>query len=345
MTSASAGLAPPPLGSAIHADPGRTIRVLFCCDPGYYQHLAVALVSMLRSNAANNMDVHLISSAPDTAAEFKLRQSLIAYRNFALSIHYWESHARLHTSFHISREAYTRLNAALILPPSIDKIIYLDCDLVVVASLADLWRTDIQGHALAAAPDPYGAGRREALGMPSAAPYVNSGVLVLNLDKWRQDDLSQRLAHYIEAAGSNLLFHDQDAINAVLHGATRVLPYRWNMQARMLRAAGRASLPDRAAIAAAAKSPAIIHYTSARKPWIFTMATPGEGLYRHYQQLTEWRDAPPVGKRLSAVPEYVANHLLYAVGADYTWDRVLRATTLGRILVRAARLVTPSRRA
>ncbi|MDR6532270.1 lipopolysaccharide biosynthesis glycosyltransferase [Caulobacter rhizosphaerae] len=346
MKTAPNATSPPPAGrtpgeQARAAD--RTITVLFCCDPGYYQHLAVALVSLLLNNASNFLDVHLISSRRDSALESKLTASLGGNDNFRLRVHYWNNDQRLYTSHHITMETYTRLFAATILDDAIDKILYLDSDLIVVDDLMSLWRTDIRDYVLAAVPDPFGLWRRETLGMPREGPYVNAGVLLLNLARWRSEDLTRRLADFIAREGDNLVFHDQDAINAILHAATKVLPYRWNLQARMLRPRRLTSLADHAAIQRAAQSPAIIHYTSARKPWLFVAATPGKQLYRHYLRLTAWRTARPIGRSWSRLPEYLANHALDLLGSDYTWERVLRSTTVGRIIDRSARLLATGR--
>jgi lipopolysaccharide biosynthesis glycosyltransferase len=318
------------------------ISVLFCCDPGYYQHLAVALVSLLENNRNNLLDIHLISSGKDPAKEARLAASTSRYNNFTLKIYYFniEDVETWHTSYHIRGEAYIRLFAPSILSRRLEKILYLDVDLVVIGDLSDLWETDLGNYALAAAPDPFGESRRGPLGIPDDACYVNSGVLLLNLAKWRSDNLSARLADYIEQEGSNLLFHDQDAINAVLHPAIKPLSYRWNYQAKMLRPPRFTSLSDRAAILEAGRSPAIIHYTSARKPWLFVMAMPAKQLYRRYLAMTEWRSAPPIGRTWYSLPEFCTNHILYYAGIDYTWDRILRSTTAGRIVDRLIRLVT-----
>jgi lipopolysaccharide biosynthesis glycosyltransferase len=318
------------------------ISVLFCCDPGYYQHLAVALVSLLENNRNNLLDIHLISSGTDPAKEALLDASTSEYNNFNLHVYYFniEDVDNWHTSYHIKGEAYIRLFAPSILPKSLEKILYLDVDLIVIDDLSDLWETVLGNYALAAAPDPFGESRRGPLGIPDDACYVNSGVLLLNLAKWRSDNLSARLANYIEQEGSNLLFHDQDAINAVLHPAIKPLSYRWNYQAKLLRPPRFTSLPDHAAIREAGRSPAIIHYTSARKPWLFVMAMPAKRLYHRYLAMTEWRSAPLIGRTWYSLPEFCTNHILYYIGVDYTWDRLLRSTTAGRIIDRLVRLVT-----
>jgi lipopolysaccharide biosynthesis glycosyltransferase len=202
-----------------------------------------------------------------------------------------------------------------------------------------LWATEIAGYALAGVCDPHGLSRREALGIPSYASYVNAGVLLLNLTRWRADDLAGRLAQYIEQADSRLVFHDQDAINAVLYPAIKLLDYRWNFQAWMFRPTRTAPAAEGAAIARSRGSPAIVHYTSERKPWLFVMATPQKRLYRHFLAMTDWRDAAPAGRGWSKLGEACFNHLLYYCGSDYTWRRYLVATTPGRIIDRCGRLV------
>jgi lipopolysaccharide biosynthesis glycosyltransferase len=324
--------------------PSGAIHLLFCCDPGYFPYLATTLASLLESNRANPLVVHLALSRRDLAAEARLSAWFAAAGTATLEIHEFDWGDTLwHTSFHISQDAYIRLFAGRLLGPSLDKVLYLDADLLVLDDLRPLWETDISGHALAAVPDPYGADRRQALGLPEAATYVNSGVLLMNLVRWRRERLETRLSAYVGRMGEMLLFHDQDAINGVLHDEILVLDYRWNLQARMLRRPRKMTLPDRAAIARAARSPAVIHYTSARKPWLFVMATPAKALYRRYLRRTPWGGLRPPDQRISRVPEFLLNHLLYAMGSDYTWDRVRRATTVGRGIDRVAgRLAHPT---
>jgi lipopolysaccharide biosynthesis glycosyltransferase len=297
------------------------IRTLFCCDPGYYQHLAVAISSLLANNRNNFVEIHLISETRDAEAEAKLAASLSRYSQFSFELHQfaWADKHQWPTWDHITAEAYTRIFCPEILDRSIDRILYLDADLVVVDDLRPLWETSLDGVAVAAAPDPFGHVRKGALGMPPEAVYVNSGVLLLNLDHWRAEGVTARLADYIRRHGPNLRFHDQDAINAILHARTRLLDLRWNLQVRLIGARRNEAL-DRAAIRRAARSPAIIHYASNRKPWVYVAAMPRKRIYRRYLATTAWRGAPARGKSLRATPEHLVNAALCALGVDASWD-------------------------
>ena len=320
---------------------GDPIRVLFCCNPGYYQHLAVALASLLKNNQRRALDITVVASAKDDEAERKLLSVLPAHPGAKVTVRHFglEKFHALHTSAHITTEAYLRILVLDTLPAECERLIYLDCDLVVLEALDELWATDMGGYALAAVPDIYGTERPKALGMPDGAAYVNSGVLLINVAQWRKQNLTARIISYAEAEGSRLQYHDQDAINAVLSDQILALPLRWNCQARMFRFTKSLAEPDRAAVHAATSDPAIIHYTTAQKPWMFTAFMPKRAVYRRYLAMTAWHDTPMTRRSLGYLPEALFNCVGYALGATMTYERFLRATNAGRVLVHSAEAV------
>jgi lipopolysaccharide biosynthesis glycosyltransferase len=309
---------------------------MFCCDPGFFQHLAVALASLLVNNQRRSLDVTIVASARDVAAERRLLSVLPAHPDANVTIRHFalDKFRRLPTSAHFTIEAYLRILAIDTLPPDIEKILYLDCDVVVAAALDDLWETDISSHMLAAVPEPFVAGRPQALGLPEGAIYVNSGVLLFNVRRWRERRLTAHIVAYAEREGSNLVFFDQDAINALLHAEILSLPLRWNCQARMFPANRSLSKQQRASFAAATVDPAIIHYTTAQKPWMFTAVMPKRALYWHYLAMTAWRNAPPTRRSLPNLPEALYNRIAYAFGSACSFERFLQSTNAGRVLVR-----------
>jgi len=301
--------------------------VLLCCNPAYCQHLAVTLVSMLENNPANDFDIHLVLSARSVAQEARLWWSLGACRNFTLAVHDFAvpDRAEFFVDNHVTVDTYLRIFAADVLPERIDRILYLDCDLVVLGDLRDLWSTDIGGHALAAVPEPYGAGGRDFLGIPPGRPYVNAGVMLLDLDRWREERLSEKLVQFIERHGNRLWYWDQDAINAVLHSDILPLDYRWNVQAQMFKLDARKYPEVAGAIRQACRRPAIIHYSTAEKPWRFRAIVKHKLPYFHYLAQTAWRGTRPEGLRWYHLPELYMDHTLARLGVDYTLIvRVLR---------------------
>jgi lipopolysaccharide biosynthesis glycosyltransferase len=302
--------------------PGREpVSVLFCCNPGFYQHLAVALVSMLKNNAGIPFDVHLIVARPEGALEAKLRQSFRSYGNLRLTIHGFprERYAHFFVDNHLSPEAYLRIFAADVLPSHMTRVLYLDCDLVVLGNLWPLWTIDIEAVTLAGVPDPFGDFRRAALGIDDGEPYVNSGVLLMNLTRWRAEDVTERLVHFIESKRSELIFHDQDALNAVLRGQILALEPRWNVQAQMFRPKRHRFADPGGAIRQACRNPVILHYTSAEKPWNFRAIAARKHHYFRYLAKTAWRGTWPRGMKWYHYPEFWLDRALDRIGLDYTW--------------------------
>ena len=310
------------------------LRVLFCANPDYFPHVAVAAISVADNNPRRSIDFHLIACDRDAAAEALLRGSLAQFPNVDLHLHFADEAiiSELFVDGFLTKECYLRIFAPWILPESIDRLIYLDSDLVVVDDLGPLMELDLGDNLVAAAPDypllraMISPDRRKSLGIPVEHDYVNSGVLVMELSRWRRDRMTERLCRYIERQGARLSFHDQDAINAVLHDRIQLLDCRWNLQARMY-ACGRGSFPrEFEATVEARRRPAIIHYTGSEKPWKFRSRIPRKGDYVRYQRKTAWRSAPAT-ESLSGPQrlEFALDRGLSLIGIDYLQAlRILR---------------------
>lgn len=302
-----------------------TRHVLFCATPAYLQHVAVAAVSLASNGGAGRWDIHLVTCEPDAAAEAALRDSLAPFAALTLHLHR-VPRARIESLFvdkYLAPECYLRLVAPDLLPPTIERILYLDCDIVVLDDLRPLLAGDLAGRVVGAAPDypivPHVVERHrlEALGIPADGVYVNSGVLLIDLAAWRREGLTARLLRYIADRGAALEFHDQDAINAVLHDRIQVLDPRWNLQARMFRSGRRAHPLEFEATRLARRRPAILHYVGAEKPWKFRTRTARKGDYVRYLARTEWRGArPPLATPLERA-EWRMDRALARAGIDY----------------------------
>lgn len=129
------------------------------------------------------------------------------------------------------KEIYYRIFAVNMLPSSLKKILYLDVDMIVKASLEELYETNLEGYAFAACEDIYGTlsgAEAICLKRTQIAPgyhYVNSGMLLLNLDYLRKDCAVEKLAAYIKNAGEDISTPDQDALNAVYYSKIKYVPW------------------------------------------------------------------------------------------------------------------------
>lgn len=155
---------------------------------------------------------------------------------------------------------YARMLLPQLLPPDAQRVIYLDCDMLVRAPIEELAAMDLEGKPLGAVRDalaPFIALRRDMVQnaglFDGADPYFNSGLLVMDLAQWRAIDLAHEVALLAERGVLSKLYFDQDLLNLIFRNRWHALPWRWNT--------------IDAHPAHEALDPAILHFTLKSKPW------------------------------------------------------------------------------
>ena len=183
---------------------------------------------------------------------------------------------RMKVSGHVAMPTYYRLLIADLLPPEISKALYLDCDIVVESSIADVWRTDVSRYALAAVQDmivptvsaPWGLGDYRELGLPADGKYFNAGVMLLNLERWRRERIAEAVIDYVDRNHQRIRFWDQDGLNAVLAGKWLELPLSWNLTILTRDFPPLDQVPcGREEYEELIRAPRITHFLSSTKPW------------------------------------------------------------------------------
>ncbi len=127
---------------------------------------------------------------------------------------------------HASPLNYYRVFLPQLLPTSLDKVIYLDSDLLVLNDLNPLWNVKLDNYSLAGV-NQIIEERIQTLNLRTGN-YINSGVLVVNLAFWRQENVTQRLTNFIHKNPKLLKYWDQDAINVVLEKSIKTIDVKWN---------------------------------------------------------------------------------------------------------------------
>lgn len=280
---------------------------VFCAiNNEYAMPLSVMLQSMKQSLTVTNPVVaHVAFSDLSPAAQRKVEQTIEGSQiriNWIAAADLPLNSAKLWG--HVSRESYYRIFVGSLLPSSIDKIIYLDADLVILSCISLLWSQQF-GHAtVLAARDvsefsglvssTMGVNNYEKLGIPPTAVYFNAGVMVIDLDQWRRTNVQQHSLAYMEEYIDDINYWDQDVLNAVLWDAWRELDYRWNV------AAGAISDYDVLLVRpfeeqqfrVMVKEAFIYHFSTERKPWHRTYSLPRRELFIDAFLMTPWAVDP-----------------------------------------------------
>ncbi|MEM1010677.1 MAG: glycosyltransferase family 8 protein [Planctomycetota bacterium] len=249
------------------------LHVAFGCDVGYLIGAAAAVQSLL-SRHEDRVHLHLLAS-PEVGDE--VRDYFDGRcRTYGATLHWHVVDRELPGK---KQSHLFRLLIAELIDPEIDRILYLDSDLVVLDDLSPIFELDT-GDAVCAAALDYlfptmgladnGNPKRSAAGFVGDEPYVNTGVLLVRPQKWRERNVTERALAVFDEHKDYLNMVDQDALNLLLKGDLHVLDARWNLQLYSLRrppahlTSGRRLLDD---LVAAAENPAIAHFTGKAKPW------------------------------------------------------------------------------
>lgn len=198
-------------------------------------------------------------------------------------------------------ELFNRMTFARVLTPEIvagPRAIYLDADTLVLDDIGKLHRQELAGAPLAAVPD-YAAARLSLRsrkqrdyfrGITQGRPlesYFNAGVLVMDLDAFRRENLTERVLSLIYS-GRGLQFADQCALNVALEGRFQPLAERWNVLASHHEMPRDPLVPAtlRERVSGTYRDPGILHYAG-QKPWTpFPVAF--KKAYRSRLEETRW---------------------------------------------------------
>ena len=193
----------------------------------------------------------------------------------------------------MTKETYYRILLPEILPEA-QKVLYLDCDLIVRANLSELWETNIEGCAFACVKDRKDniKERVKTLGYSQQDSYFNSGVTLMNLDFLRDFGFSEKAFAFISSKRHLLKYVDQCVINAVCHGYFKELSIKWNMMVPFFMKLPPVVEEQRENLEKYISNPYIIHYTTEYKPWFKECKHPYKSEYWKYQRLSPWNNHP-----------------------------------------------------
>ena len=302
-----------------------SIAVVCAADQAYVVPLAAAVRSAIERLAPERrLDLFVIQDGIRASSRLRLRAS---WSDPRVRVHWIRLDPALlpavPVSGHVSRAAYLRLLLPRVLPESLTRVIYLDSDVAVRRDLSELWDLPFDGQALLAAQDvvlpfvdseialspprwaaasPYIVAARpvanyDELGLDPRAKYFNSGVLLVDLARWRREELFDELLRCLRENEPHVRFWDQYLLNAVFHGRWGELDLRWNRQSLIWRyPSWRESPLDRETWERARTDPWIAHFTSHEKPWHFGYDLPDRELFFDALSRTAWRrfrPAPP----------------------------------------------------
>lgn len=265
--------------------------LLVTLDENYIEQMKVLMTSIYINNPGQIFNIYLIHSGISDEKLDALESDLskFSYKFFPI-----KAEDGLFSSARVTdrypKEMYYRLLAGELLPENLDKIIYIDPDILVINSLKEIWETDIRDFLFAAASHTGKtdmANNVNKIRLGTDTDYYNSGFLLINLKRAREEIVPEEIFAYADRNYKNLLLPDQDILNAMY--GDKVLPLKdsiYNYDARnyssyLLRSKGEEDLGW------VMENTVILHFCGRDKPWKKNHRTKFTALYRHYMSLCD----------------------------------------------------------
>lgn len=267
------------------------VNIMVTLDSAYLPPLKVMLTSLRQNNLSLNIKVWLIHTNIPEKQLVELEQFLQQLKMSLTSIKIpADLFKDAPTVERYPKEMYYRLVCGDILPKEVNRVIYLDPDILVINSLEPLWQLDLADNVFAAAVHSGLTNISEGinnirLGIDHG--YYNSGVLLIDVEKARQLIHLNDIYQTIDQHGKWLLLPDQDVMNYLYGKVTKEIPEEiWNYDTRqaatyMTRSLGKANTHW------VAENTVVLHYCGKPKPWDSNSNNRFTLLYAHYQQLTK----------------------------------------------------------
>lgn len=283
--------------------------VVFNSDERFASVFATSVVSLFESNRdADAITVYLIENGVSEESKVKFMKIAEEYNRQIIILPMPDLEKLAGVKIVIPKynrmATYGRLFIASCLPGNIDKVIYADCDTIFVDSIAGLWEIDITDYQLGMVNDAQSGGHRKILGIPAEGIYYNSGIMLVNLKRWRKEGLEKRFVDYIRSRGGYVPIPDQGVLNAVCDGSILCLPLRYNAFSilyamdyeTVMKVRRPQTFYSKEETEAALRDPAIVHFVTnvfmPIRPWIKGCPHPYAAKYLEYRNMTPWKDEP-----------------------------------------------------
>lgn len=269
-------------------------HIAFTIDHKFVRYCAVTIASLLKHDTPADITVHIVAN--DLTAEHRTILSALVQSHGAHIAFYevpssmLEGYSIRWESKRLSMVVFYRCLLASLLPPSVEKVLYLDSDVLVLQPLDELWNIPLDDKALAGVPDDFtvNASHCKRLEYDSSYNYFNGGVLLINLSYWRLHQIEYKCKEFYQQYPQRVLYNDQDLLNGLLHEHCVLADMKWNVQEGAYRLPKDKASDWKPPYFDVILHPAILHYSS-RKPWQYHCMHPLRHLYFEYQDLTPWK--------------------------------------------------------
>lgn len=202
------------------------INVMYSSDSNYLRHAAASICSLLENSIDDKITIHFVSNKLSHQEKKKLSNLVNKYEQRILYYEIEEVLKGLVLNDNFPLSSYARLFIEHLI--KVDKLIYLDCDTIIKRSLKEMYAINIDNYYVAGVQDEVPNYEMNIIGMNDEDRYINAGVLLINLKKWREDGIRNKFLDFVDKRDGKVQHHDQGILNGVCKGKIKIIAPKYN---------------------------------------------------------------------------------------------------------------------
>lgn len=208
--------------------------IVYSSSDSYCEIAGISILSLLEHNRnVKELNLYLIDNQISAENKQKLEGMIASFGRTLTYLAHPDIEKRSATEINVGRwniSTFYRLFLPSMLPETVKKVLFIDCDTLVMQDLTPLWEMDMGDKWLYGVDDCRGAAYRTNLGLQPTDNYINNGVLLVDLDAWRKNNVEDMFLRYIRENQGDITFVDQGVQNGVLSklGRSGILHPKYN---------------------------------------------------------------------------------------------------------------------
>ena len=282
--------------------------IVYASDNRFAEILGVSLVSLFEcSRDVVKINVCILDSGISNKNKLKIKQVCDTYqRQYPVFIPAKNISKELGISVSVDRGSlsqYARLFVSSILPNKMNRVLYLDCDILFKQSIKEIWELDLQEKTVGVLMDALSKYYRDNINLEPNDIMFNSGVMLIDLNKWKKKGIEQKLLEFIRNKKGKIQQGDQGALNSVLSHDVFCFSPRFNSitiffdftYSEMMTYRQPPKFYSQNEVEDAKMHPVIVHFTTSifsKRPWIIGCQHRYVNDWLECKMKSPWKDVP-----------------------------------------------------
>lgn len=286
------------------------MNIVYSSSDSYSQIAGISILSLLEHNTKiDDIHIYLIDNNISEKNKRNINGIVESFNRKITYIPPLNIEQLSDTHINVGRwniSTFYRLFLATMLPDNLDRILFIDCDTLVMQDLTELYEMDMQDKWLYGVDDYRGAAYRTNLGLNPDDNYINNGVLLMDLNAWRENKVETMFLQYIHDNQGDITFVDQGVQNGVLSkiGKNGIIHTKYNCMTvffafnyhNLIKLRKPPVARSEKEYEEAVKNPVIVHFQScfrmSIRPWVKGCKHPYAQKYLEYKNKSPWKDEP-----------------------------------------------------